>query len=174
VDQEPHIQDRAAQDYAGIKETVTMETIGGAIGGRLSELFGWLTANGIEPAGAPFVRFLVIDMMSDLRIEVGVPVSESVTGDGNVQPGVLPAGKYAVIRHVGPYDGDDGLIPSNAALQEWAKKQGIEFDMRETPEGDAFAARFEQYLTDPSQEPDSSKWVTDTAYLTRDQTHRPV
>lgn len=167
MDQEPRIDERAAQDYAGIKATVTMDTIGGAIDEGFPELFGWLTANGIEPAGAPFVRFLVIDMMADLRIELGVPVAQRVAGSGRVQPGVLPAGKYAVIRHVGPYDGDDGLIPSNAALQDWAKKKGIEFDMEETPEGDAFTSRFEQYLTDPSQESDPSKWETDVAYLTR-------
>lgn len=166
MDHEPHIQDRAAQHYAGIRETVTMESIGAAVDRGFPELFGRLAADGIEPAGAPFVRFLVIDMMADLEIELGVPVAAPVTGSGRVQPGVLPAGKYAVIRHVGPYDGDDGLIPSNAALQDWAKKQGIEFDMEETPAGDAFASRFEQYLTDPSQEPDPSKWETDVAYLT--------
>jgi effector-binding domain-containing protein len=166
MNREPRLEERPAQDYAGISATVTMETIGDAVDQGIPELFGWLGANGVEPAGAPFIRFLVIDMMADLRIEVGVPVAKPVTGGGRIQPGVLPAGRYAVLRHVGPYDGDDGLIPSNAALQEWAARQGIEFVRRQTPEGDAWGSRLEQYLTDPSAEPDSAKWETDIAYLT--------
>jgi effector-binding domain-containing protein len=167
MSEEPRIQERAARHYAGIRATVTMETIGGAVDEGIPELFGWLAANGIEPAGAPFIRFLVIDMMADLRIELGVPVSEPVTGHERVQPGLLPAGKYAVLRHVGPYDGDNGLIPANAALQAWADARGIVFDTRKTPDGDAWVSRVEEYLTDPSKEPDPSKWETDIAYLTK-------
>ena len=66
-------------------------------------------------------------------------------------------------RHTGPYD---GLIASNAALQDWADERGIEFDTWGTAEGSAWRNRAEHYLTDPSQEPDPGKWETDVAYLT--------
>jgi effector-binding domain-containing protein len=93
-----------------------------------------------------------------------VPVAAPVTGSGRIQPGILPAGRYAVLRHAGPYD---GLIGANAALQQWAHDRGLEFDVRDTPEGSAWGARFEEYITDPSGEPDPSKWETDVAYLLR-------
>ena len=167
MDQEPQVQERAAQEYAGIKATVTMESIGSAVDQALPELFGWLAGKGIPPAGAPFIRFLVIDMDAELQIEMGVPVSAPVGASGRVQPGVLPSGRYVVLRHIGPYDGDDGLIPANAALQEWASKHGVEFDSSETPKGSVWGGRFEHYLTDPSAEPDPAKWETDVAYLIR-------
>ena len=79
-----------------------------------------------------------------------------------VTPGVLPACRYVVLRHTGPYD---GLIASNAALQRWAEEQGITFDSWDTPEGTAWRARAEHYLTNPAAEPDPSKWEVDVAYL---------
>lgn len=167
MSQEPQLEQRAAQDYAGIQATVPMEGISGAIDDAFPELFGWLAASGISPAAPPFIRFLVIDMEADLRIEMGVPVAEPITvasaDNLRVRPGLLPGGQYAVLRHIGPYD---GLIASNAALQEWASARGVTFDAWDTPEGSAWRGRIEQYITDPSAEPDPAKWQTDIAYLT--------
>jgi hypothetical protein len=39
--------------------------------------------------------------------------------------------------------------------------------MRDTPEGSAWGGRFEEYITDPSAEPDPANWETDVAYLLR-------
>ena len=85
-----------------------------------------------------------------LQIELGVPVAERMTESG-VPAGVLPAGRYVVLRHTGHYD---GLIDANAALQQWAHDQGLEWDVRDTPEGSTWGSRFEEYITDPSAEPD--------------------
>ncbi len=161
---QPQIQTRAAQPYVGIRATVTMATIGSAVDSGFPELFGWLASQGIAPGGPPFIRYLVIDMAGDLQIELGVPVSAPVTGSGRIQPGVLPGGSYAVLRHTGPYD---GLVASNDALQQWAAGQGVRFETSDTPQGSAWGSRVEFYLTDPSQEPDPAKWETDVAYLTR-------
>ena len=116
----------------------------------------------IAPAGPPLIRYLVIDMAGELQIELGVPVAAPVTASGRVQPGVLPEGRYAVLRHTGPYD---GLRASNAALLAWAKEKGIAFDTWETAGGAAWRCRAEHYLTDPSQEPDPAKLETDVAFL---------
>jgi effector-binding domain-containing protein len=167
MSQEPRIQERAAQHYAGIERTVPMGGISGAVDEAFPELFGWLGSCGIEPAGPPFIRFLVIDMAADLRLELGVPVGAPVAGSGRVQPGVLPAGRYVVLRHIGPYDGPDGLIAANAELQQWARARGVEFDTWDTLDGSAWRSRVEHYLTDPSTEPDPAKWEVDVAYLTR-------
>ena len=87
----PQLQERAAQHYAGIQVTVPMDGISGAVDEAFPELFGWLAGNGIAPGGAPFIRYLVIDMAASLRLELGVPVGSLVTGSGRIQPGVLPA-----------------------------------------------------------------------------------
>jgi len=118
---QPQIQTRGAQHYAAIPMAVTMDTISGAVDEAFPALFGWLAGDGIAPSGPPFIRYLVIDMASELEIELGVPVGAPVTGSGRVQPGTLPEGRYAVLRHTGPYD---GLIASNAALQQWRANTG--------------------------------------------------
>jgi len=162
---EPQIQARAAQHYAAIPATVAMSRISAAVDEAFPELFGWLAGQGIAPAGPPLIRYLVIDMQGELQIELGVPVAAPITASGRVQPGVLPEGRYAVLRHTGPYD---GLMASNAALLQWAQGKGIAFDTWETPEGEAWRGRAEHYLTDPSQEPDPAKFETDVAFLIRE------
>jgi hypothetical protein len=93
MSQEPRIEERAAQHYAGIQATVPMEGISGAIDEAFPELFGWLAKTGTAPVGPPFIRFLVIDMEALLQIELGVPVAEPMTSSGRIRPGVLPAGR---------------------------------------------------------------------------------
>ena len=164
MSQEPRIEERAAQHYAGIQATVPMDGISGAVDQAFPELFGSLAGSGTAPAGPPFIRYLVIDMEALLQLEFGVPVAAPVTGSGRIRPGILPAGRYAVLRHTGNYD---GLIDANAALQQWAHDHGLEFEMKDTPQGSAWGSRLEEYITDPSKEPDPSKWETDVAYLLR-------
>ncbi|MBV8916152.1 MAG: GyrI-like domain-containing protein [Acetobacteraceae bacterium] len=165
MSQEPKIEERAARHYAGIQATVPMGDISAAVDEAFPELFGWLAGTGIMPAGPPFIRFLVIDMEALLQLELGVPVAAPVTGTERIRPGVLPGGRYVVLRHAGPYD---GLIDANAALQRWAQDHGLEFDVTDTPEGSAWGSRLEEYLTDPSREPDPANWETDVSYLLRD------
>jgi effector-binding domain-containing protein len=153
---------RAAQPYAGIRMRVTMDGLPGAVDEAFPELFGWLAAQDVPPAGPPFIRYLVIDMAAELQIELAVPVSADISGAERVQPGVLPAGRYVSLRHTGPYD---GLIASNAALQQWALQQGVVFDNWDTPAGSVWRGRAEHYLTNPAAEPDPAKWEVDVAYL---------
>ena len=156
------VEPRAAQPYAAIAARVTMDGLAAAVDQGFPELFGWLAEHAIPIAAPPFIRYLVVEMASELQIELGVPVSEDITGGERVQPGVLPAGRYVTLRHTGPYD---GLVASNAALQQWAQHEGIRFDTWDTPEGTAWRARVEHYLTNPAAEPDPARWEVNVAYL---------
>jgi len=161
---EPRIEERAAQPYVGIRRRVAMDGLGGAIDEALPALFGWLAERGVPPSGPPFVRYHIIDMMRELDVEMAVP-AEVTADDGRIQAGLLPAGRYVVLRHTGPYD---GLVASNAALLRWADEQGIALDSWDTADGTAWRGRAEHYLTNPAEEPDSAKWETDVAFLTAD------
>jgi effector-binding domain-containing protein len=160
---EPHIEDRSAESYAAIPATVTMQTLAGAIDRILPELFGWLASQRLAPAGAPFIRYLRIDMDAELEIELGVPVAGPVPADERVRHGELPAGRYVILLHVGPYD---GLIDANATLQDWAEERSVRLRREH---GSTWGGRVERYLTDPSAEPDSSRWETELAYLVDDR-----
>jgi effector-binding domain-containing protein len=156
------IERRAAQSYAAVAMRVPMDGLAGAVDQGFPELFGWLASQDIQIAAAPFIRYLVVDMASELQVELGAPISTEISGSERIRPGVLPAGQYVTLRHTGPYD---GLVASNTALQEWAQQEGITFDTWETPEGTAWRARVEHYLTNPAAEPDPAKWEVDVAYL---------
>ena len=154
------IVSRAEQPYAAIRARVTMSQLGG-LGARLGEVFGWLAARGVPPAGAPFFKYNVIDMARELEVEAGVPVAAALDGDDHVLTGVLPAGRYATLTHVGH---PDGLIGATKALLDWAAEQGMTWDMSPTEAGERWGCRLESYLTDPSEEPDMNKWETQLAF----------
>src|SRR5260370_2435385 len=137
---EPRTEMRTAQPYAGIRMSVTMDSLPGAVDEGFPELFGWLADRGITVAGPPFIRYLVIDMQAELEIELGVPADVSAADGGRIMPGILPGGRYAVLRHMGPYD---GLVASNAALLEWASEHAIALDSWETGHGPARRSRVE-------------------------------
>jgi effector-binding domain-containing protein len=161
---ELQIQRRAAQPYVGIRITVTMKGLAEAVDTGFPEVFGWLAKHGVTPAGPPFIRYLVIDMETELEIELAVSVGREAEGDGRVRSDVLPAGRYVALRYVGPFD---GLTASNATLQQWAQERGITLDSRDTDRGSAWRARIEQFLTDPLTEPDPAKWEVEVAYYIR-------
>ena len=156
----PEIVTRAEQPYVAVRARVTMAEIA-AFARRLGEVFGWLDGHGLAPAGPPFFKYNVIDMARELEMEAGVPVAAAVTGDDRVVAGVLPAGRYATLTHVGH---PSELMAATKALLDWAAEQGLTWDVTPSADGDLWACRLENYLTDPSQEPDMSKWVTQLAF----------
>jgi effector-binding domain-containing protein len=161
---EPEIVTRAEQPYVAIRGRVTMAGIG-ALGARTPEVFAWLGARGLPPAGPPFLKYNVIDMARQLEIDNGVPVAATADGDGDIIAGVLPAGRYATLTHVGH---PSELAAATKTLLDWAAGQGLTWDMSLGADGEQWASRLEFYLTDPREEPDMSKWVTQLAFRLAD------
>jgi effector-binding domain-containing protein len=160
----PRIVERAEQPYVAVSGRVTMQTIG-AIADRLPEVFAWLGARGLEPAGAPFFKYDLIDMERQLEVGADVLVAAAAAGDGEVVAGVLPAGRYASLTHVGH---PDELVEATTALLDWAAQQGLAWDMNETPEGQRWGCRLEVYKTDPAEQPDMSKWEMELLFRLAD------
>jgi len=158
------VTERTAQPYVAISGRVTMATVDN-IADRIPEVFGWLGARGIAPAGPPFLRYNVIDMERQLEIEAGVPVESAVEGDGHVRAGTLPSGRYAVLVHVGA---PPTLAAANAALIDWAAERDLAWDMSRTSAGEKWGCRLEIFLTDPAEQPDVSKWATQLAFRLAD------
>ena len=62
-----------------------------------------------------------------------------------VEPAGPPGGRAAVLVHVGPFS---GLREACARLQEWAGERAV-------------GPFWESYVTNPREEPDSSRWITE-------------
>lgn len=105
-------------------------------------------------------------MERELEVEAGVPVAATVDGDGHVFSGVLPAGRYAVLTHVG-HPGE--LVNVTAGLLDWAARQGLNWDKSSTRAGERWGCRLELLLTSPAEEPDVDKWVTQLAFRLADE-----
>jgi effector-binding domain-containing protein len=157
---EPRIEERAARPYAGVTRAVTMTTFD-QVADRIPEIIGWLAGRGAAPAGAPFLRYHVIDMDRRLEVEAGVPVAAPVEADGEIRPGVLPAGRYLTADHTGH---PDELVQVTAGLLDWAEREGLAFDVADDPEGQRWGCRLETFLTNPMEVPDPSKWETQLAF----------
>ncbi|MGN6486598.1 MAG: GyrI-like domain-containing protein [Devosia sp.] len=159
----PRIVERTAQPYAAVRRQVVMP-FGGAIDEAMGKLFGGLEARGIQPAGAVFFKYDVV-RMPELEIEFGVELAAPLHNPGDLVGGMLPAGRYAELTYFGHYD---HLIDANAALIDWARAEGLAFDMEARADGDHFASRVEFYLNSPEEEPDPDWWQTVVAIKLRD------
>jgi effector-binding domain-containing protein len=157
---EPTIIHRAEQPYVAVRGSVTMQTFG-LIADRLGEVIGWLAGQGIDLAGAPFFRYTLIDMQAQLEVEAGVPVAGELAREGDIFSGVLPAGRYVTVTHVGH---PDELVGVTGELLAWAAEQGLSWDMTGTDAGERWGCRLEILKTDPRVEPDMTKWETELAF----------
>jgi effector-binding domain-containing protein len=88
-------------------------------------------------------------------------VAAAPDGDDTVRPGVLPAGRYATVVHIGHPDELIGVI---ANLLDWAAAQGVRWDMAETEAGQRWGCRLEIYRTNPAEVPDPAHWETELAF----------
>jgi effector-binding domain-containing protein len=161
----PEIVEWPGRPYVAIVAQVTMATLGTEVPPLNGEVFRWLAERGAEPAGAPFWKYNVIDMDRELEIEAGVTVPQPLAGDDRVISGTLPAGRYATLIHVGH---PSELVGATSTLLNWAAGQGLTWDMSPDEAGERWGSRLEIYLTDPSKEPDMSKWETQLAFRLAD------
>ena len=157
---EPKLEQRDEQPYAAIRTQVTMRELGTVLPALVGEVLAFLQRKGVAPAGAPFFRYLVVDMDGEFDMQVGWPVTSAVPAEGRVSAGALPAGRYAVLAHTGH---PDSLMEATAALLAWAEKKGLRWET--SNDGKEWGARLEFYLTDPAAEPDMNRWKTELAFL---------
>ncbi|WP_169796791.1 GyrI-like domain-containing protein [Chondromyces crocatus] len=156
---EPKLDERAELHYAAIRTQGTMQDLM-KLPHRIVEIFGWLAEKGEMPLGAPFMRYLVIDGDDRFDVEVGVPVENAIAAEGDITPGVLPAGQYAVMVYTGPFS---GLHEATKTLLAWGERTGVRWETSDG--GKAWGANVETYVTDPRAEPDPQKWQTELAIL---------
>lgn len=162
---EPIIEEFTAQPYVAIRVMVTMDTLGTVVPPLSQEVNAWLAKRGIPPSGPAFWKYNVVDMERGMEVEAGTMVAVTPTGDGRVFASVLPAGRYATLRHVGH---PAGLFEATAGLIDWAESKGLRWDMSPSDEGELWGCRMEFYHTDPRDEPDMNKWESQLAFRIAD------
>lgn|SRR5512138_139136 len=159
----PKIVDRPASAYVAIKTWVTLP-FDDKVPEILDRLFGFLKDNHLREAGPVFFKHNLV-AMPDLEMEFGVPVDRTIAVDGEFVSGQLPAGRYAEVTYLGPYD---NLIAVNGMLIDWARNAGWTFDAREEVGGTWFANRLEIYHNSPAEQPDPNQLQTTVSIKLKD------
>ena len=84
---------------------VRLSEIGGVLGASFGEVYGYLGSHGGEPVGPPFVIYHGMPVADDpFEVEVCAPVSRAIDAPTGWELQELPAGTFATLLHVGPYD----------------------------------------------------------------------
>ena len=161
----PENTTRAAQDYAYITFTVPMNDMQTPADEGFPAVFAALREQAIAPVGAPFYNYRRIDMADTLDVEAGVAVARRGSDSGDVRFGTLPGGRFVTLTWHGH---PDKLEPVTGMLIGWLRQSEQPLDMEERADGEHFACRLEIYMTDPSEEPDMDKWVTELAFKLKD------
>lgn len=119
------------------------------LGPTIGRLFGSIQAQsiGVEMVDAPRVYYLEWDGENAL-IQAGIPVDESVPPRGDVQKVHVPGGLALTTTYFGPYE---GLASAWAALLAEAERRQLSLS----------GMAWDDYQTDPADEPDPSRWQTD-------------
>ena len=160
----PETLERPERPYIFVSFTLTMAQMQQPARDGFPQLFAYLDRQGLKPAGAPFYNYRRIDMSATLDVEAGIEVDRPVRGEGAVQAGILPSGRFLGLAWHGH---PDQLMVVTGMLIGWARLTQQDFDMHTAPDGDHFACRLEYYESDPAQVPDMTQWVTRLAFKLR-------
>jgi len=136
-----------SQHIVFVRKRAGRHELSSAIAEALGKAFPYTQRVGLAIAGRPFTRYLSTGP-GLFRLEIGIPVATAPHGEGDVEPGTLPAGAAAVATHGGPYD---QLTETYAALERWIESNGYRVS----------GAPWESYITDPADHPDPAEWRTE-------------
>lgn len=130
----------------GIRKTIATSEIGDFIKSTFETVGPFFASNGMEMTGPPVAMYFETSE-STVDMAAGAPVTSVTATSGDITELELPGGRVASAIYTGPYEG----IPN--AWDEFMQQLSAQDESGVEP-------CWEEYLTDPSQEPDSSKWQT--------------
>lgn len=140
------VQTLQAQPAAAVRDEVPMQDLRDVFDRGFHAVMRAVEAQGVSITGPPF-GFYPRMPGETVAVVVGFPVSAPVAPDGDVSAFELPGGRAITCVHVGPYD---TLEATYRELLAWAASEGLRLAEH----------MWESYLTDPSAEPDPSRWQT--------------
>ena len=104
-----------------IEAKISAPQIGEELGRIFPAVGAYITEQGGEMVGMPFMRYL--DMGEQFLIDAGIPTATAMAGRDQIQSKLLPGGRTATTLHFGEYE---RIGEAWDAVFAWAAQQNIE------------------------------------------------
>ncbi len=137
--------------FIALRETIAIDKVAEGYAKNLGKIAAAVQQAGIEMAGMPcglFFRWDEAKGETDLAYAIPVATKALIKGYETIE---VPAGKLLLVDYYGAYDGT-GV--AHAAMDEYVKENNLE----------SLVPVWEEYVTDPTKQPDTSKWLTKVCY----------
>jgi DNA-binding transcriptional MerR regulator len=144
------VEEVPARTYAVVRDRVRMEDLPRVIPQHIATTHEWVAGHG-GFQGAPMASVGPADESGLLDLEVGWPVDGSQTPAAPLELVTYEPTRAVVHRHVGPYE----RLHQTYAMLEAALAAA---ELRPK------APARESYATNPEEEPDAEKWVTEIVW----------
>ena len=136
-----------SQPIYSIKDSASTFDLGAKFGALFGEIGAHIAATNAEIVGQPITIWHKYDPGNVHIFEAAIPVAVTGDGAGRVVANAIKEGTVVRGIHLGSYD---DAAASYEAMDEYLIDNGY------TETGPPW----EQYISDPGNEPDTSKWVT--------------
>ncbi len=145
--------DHPDKNFIGNRQLVKMDKIQAFYQEHLGKIFGACQAKKIEMDGQPCGLYYKWDEENgEADMAAAIPVKKAADlGDG-MKAISIPGGKALLIDYYGSYEGS---TDAHYAMDDYMKSKGYKF----------IPPVIEEYVTDPTTEPNSDKWLTKIVYF---------
>ncbi len=145
--------DVTGQPYYFIQDKVSWADMNSEFfGTRYGKIMGYLGDDAQNMTGAPFAIIHTWDEEDEMAdIAVSIPCVSEKSATDEIKKGLSYQGPALRCEYLGPYEGS-GI--AHEYIHEFAQANGYELT----------GSPWESYVTDPGQEPDPAKWVTEVYY----------
>lgn len=143
---EIEIKEQPERHYVGIRKVIPVEQIGEALRPLYEQVYAYVQHAGGQINGGALAIYHN-PPSTEFDVECAVPLEDELPPSGDINAGVLPAGKIAVATYRGSYDG------LKQAWEDYGKEamaRGLNLSM----------PGWEEYVVSMDSESDPSKFVT--------------
>ena len=152
ADYKIQVVDMPERNFLGIRDKIPMDQLKSFYEKSFGELMPVLTNSGAKMKGMPCgVYYTWDEEKKETELAASIPVDRPVKASENVSYFDVKGGKALMIDYRGPYEEAE---KAHMAMDKYMKSNNMKFR----------GPVVEEYITDPGEEPDQSKWQTNIYY----------
>jgi len=145
----------AGGNFIAARKVLKMEEMGKFFGQSAQDIGSFMKKNKLEQSGPMTGLFYKWDEQNketDAAFAAPVAISNEIKKDNGIEVIKVDHSKALKIEYYGGYEQS---AEAHYAMDDYIKEKGLT----------QIAPVIEEYLTDPTSEPDTSKWLTNIIYL---------